>query len=88
MVEQAAKWDEDKILPVETLRKAAALGFGGIYVRDDVGGSALGRLDAAIIFEALATVIDQYSSFPLLFSFIFLIHKLDICRAVLVPQLI
>jgi alkylation response protein AidB-like acyl-CoA dehydrogenase len=39
---------------VETLRKAAALGFAGIYVRDDVGGADLGRLDAALIFEALS----------------------------------
>ena len=36
-------------------REAAALGFGGVYVRDDVGGSGLSRLDAAVIFEALAT---------------------------------
>ena len=36
------------------LRKAAALGFGGIYVKEDVGGSALSRLDAALIFEELA----------------------------------
>ena len=36
------------------LRKAAALGFGGIYVKDDVGGSALTRLDATLIFEELA----------------------------------
>ena len=50
----AAKWDEDAFFPVETLRKAAALGFAGIYVQEDVGGSALTRLDAAIIFEALS----------------------------------
>ncbi len=37
------------------LKKAAALGFGGIYVRDDVGGSRLTRLDTSIIFEALST---------------------------------
>jgi alkylation response protein AidB-like acyl-CoA dehydrogenase len=42
------------VFPVEALRKAAALGFGGIYVKDDVGGSALSRLDAALIFEELA----------------------------------
>src|SRR6185437_15318179 len=36
------------------LRKAARLGFGGIYVKEDVGGSALSRLDAALIFEELA----------------------------------
>ncbi|MDJ0942839.1 MAG: isobutyryl-CoA dehydrogenase [Kiloniellales bacterium] len=50
----AAGWDEDEVFPVEALRKAAALGFAGVYVRDDVGGSALGRLDAAVIFEELA----------------------------------
>jgi alkylation response protein AidB-like acyl-CoA dehydrogenase len=54
MAPNAAEWDENHIFPVDTLRAAAALGFGGIYVRDDVGGSALGRLDAAIIFEELA----------------------------------
>ncbi|MFS8036504.1 isobutyryl-CoA dehydrogenase [Xanthobacter sp. AM11] len=51
----AVGWDETKHFPVETLRAAAALGMGGIYVRDDVGGSGLTRLDAALIFEALAT---------------------------------
>ena len=50
----AAEWDRDCTFPVEALRKAAALGFGGIYVREDVGGSALSRLDAALIFECLA----------------------------------
>jgi len=50
----AGDWDRDHFFPVETLRKAAALGFAGIYVREDVGGSALSRLDAALIFEALS----------------------------------
>ncbi|HZB92463.1 MAG TPA: isobutyryl-CoA dehydrogenase [Stellaceae bacterium] len=51
----AARWDEECIFPVEALRAAAALGFAGIYVREDVGGSALSRLDAALVFEELAT---------------------------------
>jgi len=51
----AAEWDAKEIFPVEALRKAAALGFAGIYVKDEVGGSALSRLDAALIFEELAT---------------------------------
>jgi alkylation response protein AidB-like acyl-CoA dehydrogenase len=51
---RAKEWDEKYIFPVESLRKAAALGFGGLYIRDDVGGSNLSRLDAAIIFEELA----------------------------------
>jgi alkylation response protein AidB-like acyl-CoA dehydrogenase len=50
----AARWDEECIFPVEALRAAAALGFAGIYVKEDVGGSGLGRLDAALIFEELA----------------------------------
>ncbi len=54
MMPHARAWDENEIFPVETLRKAAALGFGGIYVQEDVGGSALTRLDATVIFEELA----------------------------------
>jgi alkylation response protein AidB-like acyl-CoA dehydrogenase len=50
----SARWDEEKIFPVETMRAAAALGLAGIYVREDVGGSGLGRLDAALVFEALS----------------------------------
>ncbi|MFO1015263.1 MAG: acyl-CoA dehydrogenase family protein [Caulobacteraceae bacterium] len=50
----SARWDAERHFPVESLRQAAALGFGGIYVREDVGGSGLGRLDAALIFEALS----------------------------------
>lgn len=37
------------------MRKAAQLGFGGIYVQPDVGGSGLSRLDTSVIFEALST---------------------------------
>src|SRR5581483_3259665 len=54
MMPHARRWDEGEIFPVDALRKAAALGFGGIYVKEDVGGSALSRLDAALIFEELA----------------------------------
>jgi alkylation response protein AidB-like acyl-CoA dehydrogenase len=51
----AIAWDEAKHFPVEELREAAALGMGAIYVREESGGSGLTRLDAALIFEALAT---------------------------------
>jgi len=50
----AAEWDERSHFPVETLREAAALGFAALYVREDVGGSALSRLDAALLFEELS----------------------------------
>jgi alkylation response protein AidB-like acyl-CoA dehydrogenase len=51
----ALAWDEAKHFPVAEMRKAAALGMGGVYVAEDVGGSGLSRLAAAVIFEALAT---------------------------------
>ncbi len=51
----AVAWDRDKYFPVETMRAAAALGMGGIYVSEAHGGSGLSRLDAALIIEALAT---------------------------------
>jgi alkylation response protein AidB-like acyl-CoA dehydrogenase len=54
MMPFARQWDEDEIFPAETLRQAAALGFAGINVSGDGGGSALTRLDATLIFEELA----------------------------------
>jgi len=54
MMPHAREWDETETFPVETLRKAAGLGFGGVYVGEDVGGSALASLDATIIYEELA----------------------------------
>jgi len=50
----AADWDERKHFPVDVLKKTAKLGLAGIYTHEDVGGSGLGRLDAALIFEALS----------------------------------
>lgn len=54
MAPHAAEWDERQIFPTETLREAASLGFAGIYCGESQGGSALTRLDAALIFEELA----------------------------------
>jgi len=50
----SARWDEAAHFPVDVLKKAAGLGFAGLYVKEDVGGSGLKRLDAAIVFEALS----------------------------------
>jgi alkylation response protein AidB-like acyl-CoA dehydrogenase len=51
----APGWDEREEFPEEALRKAAALGFAGIYVGEQFGGSGLSRLDATVIFEELAS---------------------------------
>jgi isobutyryl-CoA dehydrogenase len=50
-----SEWDEKEIFPVEAMRRGANLGFGGLYVQEDVGGMGLGRLETSIIFEALST---------------------------------
>lgn len=49
-----SEWDETKHFPVDVIKETASLGFAGIYVGEDVGGSSLGRLDAALIFEQLS----------------------------------
>src|ERR1700752_4299389 len=59
----AVRWDEEKHFPVDVMREAAKLGIGGIYIRDDVGGCALTRFDAALIFEALAQGCPTVSAF-------------------------
>jgi alkylation response protein AidB-like acyl-CoA dehydrogenase len=59
----AAHWDEESIFPEDELRQAAELGFAGIYVRDDVGGVGLGRLESAIIIEELAAACPSTAAF-------------------------
>ena len=50
----SAKWDEEKFLDRNVFLKAAELGFMGIYTSEDYGGTALSRLDCALVFEQLA----------------------------------
>ena len=50
----AAKWDEEHHYPVEVWKAAGELGFGAIYVSEESGGTGLGRLEAALIMEAMA----------------------------------
>ncbi|MAZ34546.1 MAG: acyl-CoA dehydrogenase [Thalassospira sp.] len=63
MAPYAGEWDANHIFPEETLRKAAELGFAAIYTREDVGGSGLGRLDAAVIFEELASACPSTAAY-------------------------
>jgi alkylation response protein AidB-like acyl-CoA dehydrogenase len=59
----AADWDEKHIFPRETIAKAAALGFGAIYLDESMGGIGLGRLEAALIMEAMAYGCPSTSAF-------------------------
>ena len=59
----ALEWDREKHFPVETIRNAGALGMGAIYVRDDIGGTGLGRIESALIIEALAAGCPAVASY-------------------------
>jgi alkylation response protein AidB-like acyl-CoA dehydrogenase len=50
----AAKWDEEHHYPVDVWKAAGELGFGAIYVSEENGGIGLGRVEAALIMEAMA----------------------------------
>jgi len=59
----AAEWDEKHIFPRDTIKAAAELGFASIYVSEESGGIALGRLEAALIMEAMAYGCPSTSAF-------------------------
>jgi len=59
----AVAWDQAMEMPREMLQAAAELGLAAIYVPESDGGSGLTRLDATLIFEALAMACPSVSSF-------------------------
>lgn len=59
----ASEWDEKHIFPRDTIQQAAELGFGGIYVSEAAGGIGLGRLESALIMEAMAYGCPSTSAF-------------------------
>ena len=59
----AAEWDEKHIFPRDAIRQAAELGFGAIYVSEEHGGIGLGRLEAALVMEAMAYGCPSTSAF-------------------------
>ncbi|MFK7862056.1 MAG: acyl-CoA dehydrogenase family protein [Granulosicoccus sp.] len=59
----ASRWDQEGTIPKELLRQVGELGFAGIYVSEEYGGSALSRLDAALIFEALSKSCPSVAAF-------------------------
>jgi alkylation response protein AidB-like acyl-CoA dehydrogenase len=55
LLPHAAHWDEEHVFPVDAMRKGAQQGFAALYIRGDVGGAELSRLDTAIVLEELAS---------------------------------
>lgn len=59
----AARWDAEQVFPKDVIAEAGAMGFCGIYCAEDIGGLGLSRLDAAIVFEALAAGCTSTTAF-------------------------
>jgi alkylation response protein AidB-like acyl-CoA dehydrogenase len=86
----AAEWDETHYFPIEVLRQAGELGMGGIYSREQFGGSGLTRADSVLIFEELAkgdTTIAAYISIHNMVTWMIDTFGTDDQRAEWVPPL-
>jgi alkylation response protein AidB-like acyl-CoA dehydrogenase len=86
----AVAWDEARHFPIAEMRKAAALGMGGVYIAEDVGGSGLSRLTATLIFEALASgcpTVAAYISIHNLVAWMIDAHGSDAQRKLWLPKL-
>jgi alkylation response protein AidB-like acyl-CoA dehydrogenase len=87
----AAEWDEKRHFPVDVIRETAALGMAGIYVREESGGTGLGRMEAALIFEALAEGCPTISAYISIHNMVgWMIDRFgdDAQRAAFLPQLL
>ena len=59
----ALEWDENHHFPVDVIKQTGELGMASIYVSEESGGSGLGRMDAALIFEALSTACPAVAAY-------------------------
>lgn len=87
---QALEWDQTKHFPLDVIRNAAGLGLGGIMVSEEHGGSGLGRLEAVLIYEALATgcaAISAYLSIHNMVATMIDKHGSTAQRATYLPRL-
>lgn len=48
----AAAWDEKSHFPIDALKRAAELGFGGVYTPEEFGGAGLSRAGGGLLFSA------------------------------------
>ena len=59
----ALDWDANQHFPVDVIKRSADLGMGGIYVTEEAGGTGMGRMDAALIFEAMSTACPSVAAY-------------------------
>ena len=86
----ALDWDRDRHFPLDVLRQAAGLGLAGMMVDPDFGGSGLGRVDAVLVYEALATgcpAISAYLSIHNMVASMIGRHGSDGQKAAFLPRL-
>jgi len=59
----AADWDTNQTFPIPTLKRAARLGLAAITVRAESGGTGLGRIESALVFEELAAACPSTAAY-------------------------
>ncbi|MDN6374137.1 MAG: acyl-CoA dehydrogenase family protein, partial [Brevibacterium aurantiacum] len=59
----ALEWDAEHHFPVDVIKRSADLGMGGIYVSEEAGGTGMGRMDAALIFEAMSIACPSVAAY-------------------------
>ncbi len=59
----ARQWEKDEVIPKTLWPQIAELGFGGLYVSEENGGTGLSRLDATLVFEALSMSCASVAAF-------------------------
>ncbi|MGO2861793.1 MAG: acyl-CoA dehydrogenase family protein, partial [Brevibacterium sp.] len=59
----ALEWDAEHHFPVDVIKRSAELGMGGIYVSEESGGTGMGRMDAALVFEAMSTACPSVAAY-------------------------
>ena len=59
----AARWDQEAIFPIETIKLAGRMGFGAMYASPEIGGLGLPRLDATLVFEEMAAIDPSTTAF-------------------------
>jgi alkylation response protein AidB-like acyl-CoA dehydrogenase len=59
----ARQWEAEGSIPKDLWPRVGELGFGGLYVSEETGGSALTRLDATLVFEALSMACPSVAAF-------------------------
>ena len=59
----ARTWEAEGTIPKSLWPKLGGLGFAGLYVSEDNGGTGLDRLDATLVFEALSMACPSVAAF-------------------------